>query len=224
MGSASSRTALKQKLRKFRALQIKLARKVDASDSFTKRPTVVAGFDLAFPKKGLAVAAAVVFREHEVVESKHKIVRLTVPYVPTFLGLREGPAIISLYKKLSRRPDIMMVNGHGLAHPYRCGLATYVGIKLEVPTIGVAASRLTGYSDELPKAVGTWRPLREGGETVGAVLKTRPASAPIYVSVGHMVSLSTAVAIVFDQVRGNRFPEPIVHADRLANSMARQVS
>jgi len=221
--SASSRrrAGLGERLRRFRALQARLARKVITADCLPGPPRRVAGFDLAFPRRGIAVAAAAVFANGRLVESRHRLARLTVPYVPTFLGLREGPAIIRMYKELEQKPDVIMVNGHGLAHPFRCGLATYVGIRLGVPSIGVAAGRLTGHYEEVPREAGAWTPLRDRGETIGAVVRTRQGSPPIYVSIGHMTSLPTAVAIVMDHVRDGRLPQPLLEADRLAHRVAK---
>ncbi len=147
------------------------------------------------------------------------------PYIPGLLAFREAPAILAACQQLQAEPDLLLCDGHGLAHPRRLGLASHLGLFLDRPTIGCAKSRLCGRHDTLPPEAGTWVPLDEGGEIIGAVVRTRPGGRPLYVSVGHRVSLESAVHYVLATLwrppgsahARYRLPEPC----RLAHLAAR---
>jgi deoxyribonuclease V len=141
---------------------------------------------------------------------------LTFPYLPGLLSFREAPAITEALNQLSKRPDLLLVDGQGLAHPRRFGLACHLGVLADVPTIGVAKSRLIGRYEEPGIERGAWSPLTDGGETIGAVLRTRRAVRPVFVSVGHRISLRTAIDLVLRCTGQFRLPEPIRAADRLS--------
>ncbi|MGA2843748.1 MAG: endonuclease V [Steroidobacteraceae bacterium] len=126
------------------------------------------------------------------------------------------PAITEALNQLSKRPDLLLVDGQGLAHPRRFGLACHLGVLADVPTIGVAKSRLIGTYEEPGIERGAWSPLTDGGETIGAVLRTRRAVRPVFVSVGHRISLQTAIDLVLRCTGQFRLPEPIRAADRLS--------
>lgn len=143
---------------------------------------------------------------------------LAFPYVPGLLSFREAPAILDALHRLSGRPDLLLVDGQGLAHPRRFGLACHLGVLADVPTIGVAKSRLVGAHQEPAIARGAWSPLIDRGETIGAVLRTRRAVRPVFVSVGHRISLETAIDFVLRCTSRFRLPEPIRAADRLSRS------
>lgn len=138
------------------------------------------------------------------------------PYVPGLLSFREAPAILAALARLSVRPDLLLVDGQGLAHPRRFGIACHIGVLADLPTIGVAKSRLIGRYEEPGGDKGAWRPLRHKDETVGAVLRTRAGTRPVFVSVGHRVSLATALDYVLRCTPRFRLPEPIRQADRLS--------
>lgn len=180
---------------------------------------LLAGVDVsAVSQTGLARAAVVVLDYPNL-----KIVDLAVaegkpgfPYVPGLLSFREIPLLARAFGDISLEPDLVMVDGHGYAHPRRFGLASHLGLLLERPTIGCAKSRLCGYHGELGGEVGEWCSLMDNGEVIGAVVRTKKATRPLYVSCGHLIDLSSAVHWVLDCCRGYRVPEPT----RLAHLVA----
>ena len=133
---------------------------------------------------------------------------VTFPYVPGLLAFREAPAVLQAWRSLSIVPDLVIFDAHGLAHPRRFGLACHLGLVLDRPSIGCAKSRLCGEAATPAPEAGAWAGLTDGGEVIGAVLRTRPGVRPVYVSTGHRVSLPTAVALVLACCRGHRLPEP----------------
>jgi deoxyribonuclease V len=142
---------------------------------------------------------------------------VTFPYIPGLLSFREAPVGLAAISALETRPDLLLVDGHGLAHPRRCGIACHLGLLLDLPTIGCAKSILVGQAEEPGPNPGDWTPLDNRGETIGAALRTRPKTRPIYVSIGHRVSLASAIALVSQCGRGYRLPEPTRLADRIAS-------
>jgi len=139
------------------------------------------------------------------------------PYVPGFLSFREAPAVLAAMKKLHTRPDLILCDGQGLAHPRRFGLACHLGLLLDISSIGVAKSRLTGTHGDVPEQKGGWVALEDKGEVVGAVLRTRTGVKPVYVSIGHRISLATAIDYVLRCTTCYRLPETTRHAHRLAS-------
>jgi deoxyribonuclease V len=181
----------------------------------------VAGVDVAV-WGDVARAAVVVLRypELELLEVARAERPVTFPYIPGLLAFREAPAILAACAELRTGPDLFLFDGHGLAHPRRMGLACHVGLCLDRPAVGCAKSRLCGEHEELPPAAGAWVPLRDGPETIGAVVRTRQGGRPVYVSIGHKVDLETAIRYVLTAcrpagagLRGYRLPEPcrLVH-------------
>lgn len=142
------------------------------------------------------------------------------PYVPGYLGFREVPALAAAWARLAVKPDVILVDGQGIAHPRGLGLACHLGLVLGVPTIGVAKSLLVGEGEPGPEA-GDTAPLLWKGARIGTALRTRRGAKPIYVSVGHRVSLATAVALVFAACDGRRLPAPIRAAHDAANAARR---
>lgn len=138
------------------------------------------------------------------------------PYIPGLLSFREAPIIVEIWQKLNRRPDLLLVDGQGIAHPRRLGIATHLGLLLNIPTIGVAKSKLVGEGEEPGKEAGAASPLCWRGQVVGWILRTRTGVQPVYVSPGHRVSLADSRQVVLDCVRKFRLPEPLRQADRLS--------
>jgi deoxyribonuclease V len=138
------------------------------------------------------------------------------PYIPGLLSFREAPIIVEVWKRLNRRPEVLLVDGQGVAHPRGLGLASHLGILLAAPTIGVAKSRLVGEGKEPEAAAGAATPLVYQGQVVGWVLRTRTGVRPVYVSPGHRVSLTDAREIALGCVKKCRVPEPLRRADRLS--------
>jgi deoxyribonuclease V len=150
---------------------------------------------------------------------EHAVVRepTRFPYVPGLLSFREVPAVLRALEQLSRLPDLILCDGQGYAHPRRFGLACHLGLICEIPSIGVAKTRLIGEHGPVPSERAGWCPLRHGDETIGAVLRTRAGVRPVFVSVGHRVSLPTAVALVLACTPRCRLPETTRRAHLLAS-------
>ncbi|MDA8095488.1 MAG: deoxyribonuclease V [Betaproteobacteria bacterium] len=164
-----------------------------------------------------AAAAVFTFPDLQPVECAIACTPVTFPYVPGLLSFREAPAALAALAKLARKPDLLLYDGQGLAHPRRFGIACHVGLAADIPAIGVAKTRLIGTHAEPPDTRGAWTPLLDGDETIGAVLRTRPGTQPIYVSIGHRISLDTAVRYVMACVTRYRLPETTRWSHRLAS-------
>ncbi len=179
---------------------------------------LVAGLDAAFSADGRhCLAAAVVWDRQERRGVAVAIARapVTFPYVPGLLSFREAPALRAALRRLRVRPDVLLCDGQGLAHPRRFGLACHLGVLCDLPAVGCAKSRLLGKHAPLAAHTGARADLLDAGEVVGAVLRSRAGGRPLFVSVGHRVDLETAVALVLDCVLpGRRLPEPTRLADR----------
>jgi deoxyribonuclease V len=160
----------------------------------------------------------------EVVASAHVIRPCRFPYVPGLLSFREAPAIIEAVRKLPRRPDLLVCDGQGLAHPRGLGLACHVGLWLEMPTIGAAKSRLCGEHRQVGRRRGCHVQLRHDGRVVGSVVRTRTGVKPLFVSVGHLVTLEEAIRIVLRCCRGVRLPEPTRRAHHLVSRLKKSLS
>jgi len=183
------------------------------------RLRTVAGVDVAVGT-GRARAAAVLFdlARLEPLESAVAERPLDFPYVPGLLGFREAPAMRAAVEGLSRTPDLLLVDGHGLAHPRRFGNACHLGVELDLPAIGCGKSVLVGTYREPSPRRGSHTRLMHRGECVGRVVRTRDGVRPLFVSIGHRMDLDTAVRLVLRTTRGYRLPEPIRAADRLAGA------
>lgn len=183
----------------------------------------VAGVDMGFEAEGTISRAAVAVLSFPDLQLQETAIarRLTsFPYVPGFLSFREIPAVLDALEKLNTIPDLILCDGQGLAHPRRFGIACHLGLLIDLPTIGVAKSLLVGKHEELPEAKGSWKPLRHRGETIGAVLRTRTGTKPLYISSGHRVSLPTAIEYVLRCTPKYRLPETTRIADKLASNRA----
>ena len=181
----------------------------------------VAGIDVGFENDGKVTRAAVAvlsFPGLELVDSVLAREPTRFPYVPGLLSFREAPAVLSAFACLGIMPDLLLYDGQGIAHPRRFGIASHIGLLLNMPSIGVAKTRLTGEHGPVPAAKGGWTPLTAGGETIGAVLRTRANVKPLFISVGHCVSLETAVSYVMACLTRFRLPETTRWAHRLASS------
>lgn len=155
-----------------------------------------------------------------VVETAGAAARAPMPYIPGLLGFREIPALLAAWEKLGTKPDLLLVDGHGIAHPRGLGIAAHLGVVLDVPAIGVAKSVLVGRADPpLADEAGAETPLVWRGERIGTALRTRRRANPLYVSIGHRVSLETAVAWVRRAAGGYRLPEPTRRAHLAANAL-----
>jgi deoxyribonuclease V len=227
---------------KAREIQEKLRAKWERADRFPKIHTV-AGLDAAFVLSGSqalkkpsrwnaqrdanrAIGGVVVFEFPGMVEIARAsaVLPLRFPYVPGFLSFREIPALLATLQKLKKMPDLLFCDGQGYAHPRRMGLASHLGILLDLPTIGCAKSILVGMHNALAEKAGSWTPLFDentGGETIGAALRTRDGVKPIYVSQGHRISLESAIRLTLAVSDGVRIPRPTREADRLVSDVKR---
>lgn len=192
------------------AIQMKLAGQVSRVSEVTS-PHLIAGVDISVDKGARTGTGAVVvlsYPELDLVETRVVTDRLGFPYVPGLLSFRESPLILAACGSLTVTPDLIMVDGQGIAHPRRMGLASHLGLFLDTPTIGCAKSRLCG-SHEVPGAEpGSYADLVDAGEIIGAALRTKAGQKPVYVSIGHKVDLPTAIHWVLACCRGYRLPEP----------------
>jgi len=200
------------------ALQRRLADLVEEEDRFQALASV-AGADVGDLGRRLRGAVAL-FSFPDLVPLEESVAETesSASYRPGFLALREAPVILEALAGLDRPPDVLLCDGHGRAHPRRFGLACHIGVVLDRPTIGVAKSRYVGEHDPLPPERGRWVPLHDGDEVIGAVVRTRAGVRPVYVSVGHRISLETAVKVVLTTAYRFRLPEPLRRAHRLASA------
>ena len=191
-------------------IQQRLAGQVSTSGEVIN-PRYIAGVDISAPKApGVASGAVVVlsYPELRLVETKTASSRLEFPYIPGLLSFRESPLILAACQKLAITPDLILVDGQGIAHPRRMGLASHLGLLLNTPTIGCAKSRLCGEHGEPGSEPGSYAELLDRGEVIGAVLRTKSGVNPIYVSIGHKIDLQNAIHWVLSCCRGFRVPEP----------------
>ena len=188
------------------------------------RLQTVAGADISFNKDDPTVYAGIVvlrLPDLAVVEEATVVTEATFPYVPGLLSFREAPAILAVWEKLRTKPDATMFDGQGVAHPRRFGIAAHVGLWLDRPTWGCAKSLLCGRYDEPGPARGARSPLVDKGETVGAVLRTKDHTSPVFVSAGNHMDLETAVDLTLRCGGGYRVPEPTRRAHLLVNALRR---
>jgi len=202
------------------AIQEELQVQVITEDQLPETVQYVAGVDMGFDAGGTISRAAVAvlsFPDLQVVETTIAYRPTNFPYVPGFLSFREIPAVLDALEKVKIIPDLILCDGQGIAHPRRLGIACHLGLIVDIPTIGVAKSRLIGKYDEVPETKGSWQPLIYQDETVGAVLRTRTGVRPLYISSGHRVSLPTALDYVLRCTPKYRLPETTRVADKLAS-------
>lgn len=201
------------------ALQRQLRPLVPATPSISlEQIHTIAGIDASYRTAGRAAIVVFSFPALERIEQVTATWESPFPYVPGLLSFREGPGVVAAMAKLTTQPDLLMFDGQGYAHPRRLGLASHLGLYLDRPSIGCAKSRLVGrYTDPGPNS-GDRSPLSDHGEVIGAVLRSKPRTNPLFISVGYKIDLETAVEVVLRCLRGYRLPEPTRAADRLAGT------
>jgi deoxyribonuclease V len=186
--------------------------------------TRVAGVDVGFTEGGAVTRAAVAvlsYPELALVETAIAHCPTRFPYIPGLLSFREIPAVLAALAQLRTAPDLLLCDGQGIAHPRRLGIASHLGLVTGLPSIGVAKSHLWGRYGQVPTGRGEWTPLRAGAEIIGAVLRTREGTKPLFISPGHRVSLATAIDYVMNCCTRYRLPETTRQAHRLASGPAR---
>ena len=197
-------------LTKAREIQLKLANKIVIADK-DLNPQLVAGVDISSPDSyGMARGAVVVlgYPELNIVEVKVAKSKVTLPYIPGLLSFRECPVILAVCEMLYNTPDIVLVDGQGIAHPRKLGLASHLGLFLDIPTIGCAKSILCGKHEPVGEEAGSFVKLIHNGQIVGAALRTKAKVKPIYVSIGHKANLTMALNWAMKCCSGYRLPEP----------------
>ena len=208
-----------------RTIQEEIARAAEASPPVSlERVRSIAGADASYSPDGRTVHAAVAvlgLPDLNVVERCWVSREVPFPYVPGFFAFREGPSIMSAVGALSQQPDLLLVDGHGRAHPRRAGIATHVGFLLKIPTVGVAKQILLGDTVEFGPARGASSPVWDRGEIVGMAVRTKAGSRPVYVSAGHAMDLETAVAAVLATTGTSRVPAPVREAHRISREVRR---
>ena len=204
-------------------IQLRLRERLELADRLPKIETV-AGADVALDlQHGNAIAGVIVYRFPEMneVERAWAECKITFPYVPGLLSFREIPVLLKAFAKLRHAPDLIFCDGHGYAHPRRFGIACHLGVLLDRPTIGCGKSILVGTAEEPLQRVGSWTPLVDKNEIVGAAFRTREGVKPVYISQGHRISLKSAISFARSVTDGFRIPRPTREADHFVEAVKR---
>ncbi len=185
---------------------------------------LLAGCDSSFIGENiLSVFVVLSFPELQLVESVWHYAPVELPYIPGFLAFREAPNLVKAYQKLQHIPDLIMVDGHGIAHPRRLGIASQLGVSLNKPTMGVAKKVLTGRHEEPAMGKGSITPLTHRGEHIGDVVRTKDKVKPVFVSPGHLMDLGSATAVALQTAIKHKLPEPTRLADHYAEVYKKEV-
>lgn len=189
-----------------------------------KPPSLIASLDAAFlGDRVIGAACLFSYPGLEKLEEAFSVRKCIFPYIPGYLSFREGPVLLEALGKLHGKPGLIMLDGQGIAHPRGMGIASHLGVLLGMPSIGCAKSRLVGEFNEPGRRRGQWSPLILNGNTVGAVLRTREAVRPVFVSPGHRIDLAGAIEIVMGSTGKYRIPEPIRCAHRAAGRLKKVI-
>lgn len=204
-------------------IQLRLRERLELADRLPKIETV-AGADVAVDlQRGRAIAGVIVsgFPEMNEIERAWAERKITFPYVPGLLSFREIPVLLKAFARLRRAPDLIFCDGHGYAHPRRFGIACHLGVLLDRPTIGCGKSILVGRAEQPLQRVGSWTPLVDKDEVVGAAFRTREGVKPVYISQGHRISLESAINFARSVTDGFRIPRPTREADHFVEAVKR---
>ncbi len=185
----------------------------------------VAAADAAYSRtEEVTYAACLVFSypDLEILETASARGRVSFPYIPGLLTFREAPILLETFSLLKKPPDLLLIDGQGIAHERAIGIASHIGLLLDLPSIGCAKTRLIGTHEELPAARGSSVPLLEGNRIAGMVVRTRAGVKPVFVSPGHKIDLETSVRVVLELCRGYRIPEPLRRAHLSVNGVRRE--
>lgn len=204
-------------------IQRDIANRAIVEDDFERLETV-AGVDQAFIGDKIISGIVVLnLRSHNPLERVYSVMKADFPYIPGLLAFREGPAVIDCFSKLNEKPNMLMVDGCGINHPRFAGLATHVGVSLDIPTIGVSKNLLCGSYKHIPERVNDFSIISYEEREVGVIFKSKRGCKPIIVAPGHRVSLETAADIVRLCLTKYKLPEPTRQADRYVNSVKREI-
>lgn len=210
-------------IREARVIQIALKDRVKITP-LRKNPRFVAGVDAAFFEDKV-VGVACLYKYPEIIpvaEERYAIIEVSFPYIPGFLSFREGPSIIEALNSLRIKPHIILFDGQGIAHPEGMGIASHIGVILDIPAIGCAKSRLIGEYKEPGFKRGEWSPLKYNSRIVGAVLRTKDNVRPVFVSPGHRIDLKSSIEILLGCTGKYRIPEPLRRADYISKKLKRE--
>ncbi|MBC7319704.1 deoxyribonuclease V [bacterium] len=201
-------------------LQRLLSEKIILTDRFSAL-RLIGGVDTSFSRDGRVLSVIVVmeFESLKLMTISYHLDTVDFPYIPGFLSFREGPTIIEAWKKLEVKPDILLVDGQGYAHPRHLGIASHLGVALDIPTIGCAKSLLVGRYEEPGPLKGDFTPILYEDEMVGIALRTKDNTKPVFVSSGHMVSFESSIDIILKSITRYRLPEPLRYAHQYSKSM-----
>jgi deoxyribonuclease V len=207
----------------FREEQLMLAKHINLSP-FNRKVTYIAGCDSSLmDDKILSVFVVLKYDTMEVIETVFNVGPLLIPYIPGFLAFREIPNLLETFKKLTIRPDIIMVDGNGIIHPLKMGIATHLGIKLSIPTLGVAKHKLVGTYENPAENKGAVKPLHYKNEQLGYALRSKVKTNPIFVSPGHLCSLEDSLRITVECLRKHKLPEPTRLADDYSKKLKHNI-
>jgi len=208
------------------AIQLKLREKIILEDQEPTSPVnIIAGADISAALHDSLFFAAVIlmkFPQMEIIEESYAVKEVNFPYIPGLLTFREGPALLKAFSQVKTKPDVVLFDGQGIAHPRGLGLASHLGLFLDVPTIGCAKTPLVGTFGNVGHSKGSVTPLVHEEQVVGMVVRTKDGIKPLFVSVGHKISLTRAVAVVLSSCRGYRLPEPVRRAHLAVNILRRK--
>ncbi|WP_045690223.1 deoxyribonuclease V [Hymenobacter sp. AT01-02] len=195
-------------------------------EPLSQEPRFIAGCDSSFPTPETILSVFVVlkFPSLELVEKVYQTSTVELPYIPGLLSFREAPNVLRAYQQLHQKPDIIMVDGHGIAHPRRMGIAAHIGVMLDMPTFGVAKQKLTGVYQDPDVAKGSLSPLTDkSGDLLGEVIRSKDKVNPLFVSPGHRCDQATATRLTLACLRGYKLPEPTRLADHWAEEFKKEL-
>lgn len=192
------------------------------NDGIPQNIELIGGADISYSRgENLFFAAVIIleFSTMDIIEVSSVVEETEFPYIPGLLTFREGPALLKAFKKIRRTPDVVIFDGQGIAHPRGIGLASHIGLFLDIPTIGCAKKRLVGSAHDVEGERGNFAPLTDNDTVIGAVLRTKRNVKPVYVSPGHKIDLAQAINITLASSRGYRLPEPTRKAHLTVNKL-----
>jgi deoxyribonuclease V len=205
-------------------IQLKLRNKTSRPHGFDKIERI-AGADVGYLKdKAIGGVVVMEFPGLEVIEEACAYFPIKFPYLPGLLAFREGPPLLEAFKKIKSKVDLILFDGQGIAHPRRMGIAKHLGLWLDKAAIGCAKSKLIGQYSPPQAKKGSFELLKDGGEVLGAVVRTKDKIKPVFVSPGHRINLDTSIKIVLECARGSRLPEPLRKAHHLVNRLRKEIS
>jgi deoxyribonuclease V len=211
-------------LNQLRTLQEEIAQRIVKKDDFDTPIASVGGVDSAYIDETVITACVVLkWPTLELLEKKIVVGNATFPYISTFFVFREGPSILQVLSRLEIMPTILMLDSHGIAHPAFAGCASHIGVMADLPTIGVAKNILCGSWKADPISVGEWSPINFSNRVIGAYYLSQNQNKPIIISIGHRISLETAIKVTKTCIKGHRLPEPTFFAHQVANDEKKKI-